>query len=120
MDMKIPEWVKPGAWGVVIGAAVFATAAFTSEWAVTSSTAKQMASQQANEAVIASLTPICIAQFRDGGQMQVHVAALEGEKSWERGAYVAGKGWATMPGSESPNDNVARECAEQLMKMTGQ
>ena len=117
MNMKMPEWAKPGAWGVVIGAAGYAIVAFSSGWIVTSTTAEDMAYRQSNAAVLASLTPICVAQFRTAGQEQTHVAALGKEKSWERGTYVANQGWATMPGSAKPNDEVASACAEQLMKI---
>jgi hypothetical protein len=34
--------------------------------------------------------------------------------SWEQGKYIEKGGWATMPGSASPDAAVARACAEML------
>jgi hypothetical protein len=42
---------------------------------------------------------------------------LKEVQSWKRGDYVKERGWATMPGEESPDSVVAREVAERLMKV---
>jgi ABC-type uncharacterized transport system YnjBCD permease subunit len=117
MKKKLPDWIKPGAWGVIIGAVGYAIVAFSSGWIVTSQSAEDMADRQSSSAVLAALTPICVAQFRTAGQIPLHVAALGKEDSWKRGDYVAGQGWATMPGSAEPSHGVADACAEQLMKI---
>ena len=117
MKINIPEWVKPGAWGVLVGAVGYAIVAFSAGWIVTSQSATDMADRQSDAAVVASLTPICVAQFKTAGEEKVHVAALGKEDSWERGTYVAKQGWATMPGSAKPNNAVADACAEKLMKI---
>lgn len=117
--MQIPEWVKPGIWGAVIGAAVIAIVGFSAGWVVTSSTAQEAADRKAEQAVIASLTPVCVAKFKTQPQevRATHLVALEQERSWERGDYVGGKGWATFPGSEEPNNQVAEACATELLKL---
>ncbi len=45
------------------------------------------------------------------------LAALKKEDSWKRGAFVTKQGWATMPGAEKPNSDVATACANELMKL---
>jgi hypothetical protein len=78
-----------------------------------------MAEQRGEKAVIAALTPICVAQFK--GQPQdvraTQLAALKGESSYQRGDYVEKQGWATMPGSKQADDEVADACATELMKL---
>lgn len=119
MNMTIPEWVKPGIWGGIIGAAVIAIVGFSAGWVVTSGNAQEMATQQKEKAVLAALTPICVAQFKSESQAErtTQLAALEEESSWERGDYVEKQGWATMPGSKDANDEVADACSSELMKL---
>jgi hypothetical protein len=42
---------------------------------------------------------------------------LEDVSSWNRPEYVAKHGWATMPDSDSPNEDVADVCSEMIMKI---
>lgn len=116
---QAPEWFKPGAWGAVIGIAAAVIIGFGAGWVVTSSSAQETAEVRAEQAVLASLTPICVAQFKSQSNPMAEqkLAALEEEDSWQRGDYIAKQGWATMPGSEKPNDEVATACVDQLMKI---
>lgn len=117
--MQIPEWVKPGVQGAIIGVGIVAVVAFNAGWVVTSGTAKDMAERQADEAVIASLTPVCVAQFSTQTQQAQtrHLAALKAEDSWQRADYVEQQGWATLPGGKSPNEEVAEACSAALLKI---
>lgn len=117
--MQIPEWLRPGIWGAVIGAAGIAIVGFSAGWVVTSGTAQEQAEMQAEKAVLASLTPVCIAQFRSQTQQAqtTHLAALQKEDYWERGDYVEEQGWATLPGSKTPNDEVAEACSTALLDL---
>jgi hypothetical protein len=120
MNTKVPEWVKPAVWGGVVGVAAIAIIGFSAGWVVTSGSAQEMAQEQEEKAVLAALTPICVAQFKS--QMPqvrtTQLAALKDESSWQRGDFVEKQGWATMPGSKEPNDEVADACATELMKLT--
>lgn len=117
--MQIPEWVRPGVWGAIVGAAAITIVGFSADWVVTSNTAQETADRQAEQAVIASLTPVCLAKFKSQPQdvRQTHLVALENERSWERGDYVEEQGWATFAGSAEPNDEVADTCAAELLKL---
>jgi hypothetical protein len=118
MNIRIPEWVKPGLWGAGAGAVCIIVVGFAAGVVVTSWSAAESAKLQTEKAVIAALTPICVAQFREVPQAQqvTHIAALQKELSWQRSDYIEKQGWATMPGSAKPNDAVAEACASELMK----
>lgn len=118
--MTIPHWVKPGVWGAIIGVVVMAIVAFSAGWIVTSGAAEEMAERKSEQAAIAALTPICVAQFKNLSDTQEnqHLAALEEENtSYSQSEYVEEQGWATLPGAEEPNDEVADACANELTKL---
>lgn len=132
--MKFPRWFKPAAWGAIAGAGLLALVASNTGWVVSSDTADQMARTRSKKAVLSSLTPICVAQFKmasreglgrmlqgkehAGTSQGAFLAALRKEDEWKRGAFVVRNGWATMPGSAAPNAEVAQACASELMKLT--
>ncbi len=118
MGAKIPEWVKPGVWGGIVGAVVIAIIGFSASWVVTSGTANEQAERRAQQAVITAMTPVCVAQFKKVAKEEqvTHLAALQKESSWKQGDYIEKQGWATMPGSTEPNNKVADACAEELLK----
>ena len=116
--MNIPEWIKPAAWGGAGGAVVILIVGFSAGWLTTEGAATERAEAEAEKAVVSALTPICVAQFRTASveKETTQLAALEEASSWEQEDYVAEHGWATMPGAEEPNDEVAEACAEALLK----
>lgn len=115
--MNIPTWTKPAIWGAVGGAVVMLVFTMSAGWLVTAGSARQTAEQEAERAVIAALTPVCVAEFRtvSEAKQKQHIAALEEESSWQQGDYVEEQGWATLPGKEDANADVAEACAEQLL-----
>ncbi len=117
--MNIPEWVKPAAWGGIVGAIIILIVAFSAGWVVTSGSAAKMAKDEGTKAALAALTPICVAQFKgQSDEVQTtQLAALGKESYYNRGDFVEKQGWATLPGSEKPNDDVADACAVELMKL---
>lgn len=118
--MQIPNWVKPGFWGAVLGAVAMTAIGFGDNLVVTSSNAEEMATLRSQNAVVAALTPICVFQFNEAPKDE-RVAALdklEKESYYLRGKYIEEHGWATMPGNTKPNDAIADECASQLLERT--
>jgi hypothetical protein len=107
------------AWGVVAGGIGLSIALFATGWAVRSDTAEREARMMSNQAVADSLAKICVAQFKASSDKSEKLAALLKTDSWQRGNYVNEQGWATMPGSDSADGQVASECAELLAKMNG-
>jgi hypothetical protein len=120
MNVHIPAWINPAFWGAAVGAVLVAIAGFGTGWVVTSEAAKQTADRKTEKAIISALAPICVAQFKGVAQAdrKTHLAALQEERSWERGDYVEKQGWATMPGANKPNDAVAEACATELLKLS--
>ena len=98
----------------VVGAAVISILGFSMGWVETIGRAHADAEQMSAKAVKGELVPICIYQFNNAPDSKKHLKELEDLQEWERGNFVADKGWATMPGSDSPVVGVARECAEEL------
>jgi len=117
--MKIPNWIKPGFWGMVLGAVAATALGFGDDLVVTTSDAKEMATQQSQEAIVAALTPICVFQFKEATKEEqvASLTKLEQETYYLRGKFVEEQGWATMPGSTKPNNVIADECAVQLLKL---
>jgi len=103
--------------GATLGAVSMMILSLSTGWVVTSGLAKTSATNMSQSAVIDSLVPICIHQFKAHDSAANSLLALKKMETWEREGYVSDKGWATMPGSTSPARGVARECASQLIAM---
>jgi hypothetical protein len=81
---------------------------------VTGSTARAMAATTGEEAVVERLAPICLTQFNSAPEKDEHLKELNEISSWQRSNYVEKQGWATMPGEQDPDRQVARECARLI------
>ena len=118
---KLPAETPSFLWGAVAGAAALAIIGFNWGGWVTGGTAESLASMRADKAMVASLVPICVAQFKSqkAPEVKVHLAELKATESWQQGEYVLSKGWATMPGSgeAGASNEVATACAEALGKL---
>lgn len=113
----MPMWMKPGVWGVVLGSVLTMILGFSYGGWTTSGTATRLARQQADTAVTTALVPLCVAQSkvdRTAAKKLVELKALA--SSYEQQEFVTKTGWATVPGSESPNRDVAEACASALLK----
>ncbi len=113
---KIPGQTKPFLSGAAAGAVALAIVGFAWGGWVTGRTAEQLAVARADQAVISSLTPICVAQFRKDPNAKASLVEMKAIDRWQRTEYVSKGGWATMPdGSGEPNRDVASACADALM-----
>lgn len=75
-----------------------------------------MANRAVEDAVVERLASICVAQFNQDPLNTQKLAELIGKNSSvQRAIYVKDQGWATMPGEAAPDNQVAAECARQLM-----
>ena len=81
------------------------------------STATKMANQSANSAVVTALVPICVDKFQHAAEAKATLVELKGIDSWKQDTFVEKGGWATFPGTESPNRNVAEACAKMLNEL---
>ena len=120
---KLPATTEPFLWGAVSGAIALAIVGFTWGGWVGGATAEKLAVARGDQAMVASLVPICVAQFQGqkSPDAKGRLAALKATESWQQSEYVIKNGWATMPGSgkdAEPNRDVASGCAEALNKLT--
>jgi hypothetical protein len=72
------------------------------------------ADRMVQAAVTERLVPICVAQARQAPEADL--TALKATGMWDRRDFVEGKGWATMPGSSSPETGVATLCVDALLQ----
>ena len=111
--------VKPAIWGAVVGAVLMMIAGFWGFGWMLGSTAERMAKDQSDAAVVVALTPVCVAKFEAQADAGTKLADLKKvAESWNRSTFIEKGGWATAPGSATPNSDVARACAEKLGKTT--
>ena len=116
--IEFPSQIKPALWGAVVGSTALAFFGFTFGGWVTRSTAAELARQQADKAVVVALAPICVEKFRKAANVGENFGRLKDISfSSERGTYVSKGGWATLPGSDKPNSDVAQACADMLSKL---
>jgi dienelactone hydrolase len=110
-------WVKPGVWGAVIGSILTMIVGFSWGGWTTSSTANQVAITRSDVAVTAALVPICLAQEKTDATKGTKLGELKTiTSSYEQTEFVMKAGWATFPGKEGPNRDVAEACASALLK----
>ena len=111
------QYLKPFAWGLGVGAVVLLIVIFSSGWVMTSGSAETKAKLIAQEAVMAHLAPIAVAQFMQDPNRQERLKEMKELDSWKRGEYVQNQGWVTMPGSESPNRQIDYEVVNRIMEL---
>jgi len=112
--MHVPQWLKPGFWGIVVGAVGIMILGFAWGGWVLGSTAERMAKDHADSAVTAVLVPICVDRFMGQADAAVKLAEFQRSAAWQQSQVIEKGGWATATGSKDPNAAVARVCAQQL------
>jgi hypothetical protein len=114
--MRLPQWLKPAFWGMVVGALGIMIIGFSWWGWVLGSTGERMAREHADAAVVAVLTPLCVESFMGQIDATAKLAEFQRSASWQQSQAIEKGGWATAPGSNAPNSAVARACAAQLLK----
>jgi len=120
--MAIPSWVKPGAWGVALGAlAWWAVLSLGFGW-MSPGAAKNLADNQTQTAVVSAATPYCVARFEQQANAVASWQALKKSgDDYDEGDYISKGGWATVPGQEPDSDTtsaIANACATKLLALT--
>ena len=107
--MRTPIWIKPAIWGAIVGS--IATVGLGFSWGgwILPSRAENMA----NRAVTEALAPVCVSQSREDPQKLKDLAKIG--YPYARQQFVVKSGWATMPGSDEPNSDLAAACAKLLL-----
>ncbi|WP_299971384.1 hypothetical protein [uncultured Roseobacter sp.] len=112
--MTTPEWLKPGIYGALLGAAFVGIVGFSWGGWMTGGGAEEMANKMAQEEVIAALVPFCLDISRADNERLAKLATIREASSFKRRDAVMETGWATMPGSDGPNRELAQACIEGL------
>jgi len=101
--------------GMAAGAVAAMVIGFSWGGWMTGGAANRLAAEQADTAVVAALTPICVEKFLQDNNAKTNLAALRKISStWEQGEYLQKGGWVTQPGATSSDYHLARACAEKL------
>lgn len=119
--MKIPSWVKPGVWGVVIGAvAWWGVLSWGMGW-VSAGAAKQLADNQTQSAVVATAAPYCVSRFEQQANVVASWQALKkSADNYNQSEFIQKGGWIALPKQTANSDfseAVADACATQLLAL---
>ena len=112
--MTIPIWLKPGLWGVAVGAIGMATVGFSQLGWTTSTAAEQLAQERASVAVVSALVPFCVAKAQQDPDKTVIAKFQTETSSYSRSDMVMKAGWATVGNEKSPDNALARACSDKL------
>lgn len=112
--MTTPDWIKPGLYGALIGGVAVAVLGFTWGGWVTGGTAHDQAMALSRNEVAAAMVPVCLGMAeRDPDRLET-LATIRAATSYRRRDALMATGWATMPGTEAPNRDVAQACLAAL------
>ncbi|WP_299928517.1 hypothetical protein [uncultured Pelagimonas sp.] len=112
--MTFPEWTKPGIYGALGGAIAVSIIGFTWGGWTTSSTAQEMAQDLAAEEVTLAMVPVCLGMSEADPDRTEKLAALRDLSGFSRRNAMMETGWATRPGSEKPDRDLADACLAGL------
>jgi hypothetical protein len=68
----------------------------------------------AREDVVTALVPVCLNIARNDPERAEMLATIRGSSSYQRRGAVMAAGWATMPGTDAPNRDIAQACVAAL------
>jgi hypothetical protein len=112
------EKIKLSLWSAVGGAILLTVVGFNWGGWVTGGTADAMAKEIAASAVAERLGLICAAQFNRDPEKAQKLKELKAKNSWDKGTFIENQGWATMPGENKPDRQVADTCANHITAKT--
>lgn len=112
--MNTPEWLKPGIYGALIGAVLVGFVGFTWGGWVTGGMAKDRAMTMARDDVVTAMAPVCLAMARADPERVAKMDTIRAASTYRRRDALMAAGWATMPGSEVPNRDIAQTCLASL------
>lgn len=102
--------------GVFAGVVATLIVGFTWGGWVTGGTATKMTSEAVEATQVTLYSPVCVERYMAKATPEQR-AAFAKENDWNRDVVIEKTGFATPPGSSSPNDAVADKCAATLSKL---
>jgi len=112
--MTFPECTKPGVYGAVGGAIAVSILGFNWGGWTTAGNAQKMAHVFAVEQVTEAMVPVCLNASAADPERAAKLAILEDTSSFKRRNAMMATGWATFPGTDEPNRELAAACLERL------
>ena len=112
--MNTPEWLTPGIYGAVIGAAFVGVVGFSWGGWVTGSTSNERAMAMSHDDVVAALVPVCLDLARTDPQRAEKLTKIRDTVTYQRRTALMHAGWATLPGTNGPDRDIAQACLAAL------
>lgn len=112
--MTFPEWTKPGIYGALGGAIAVSFLGFNWGGWTTSGSAQSMAKDLASDAVTLAMVPVCLETSAADPERTEKLAVLQDLSGFGRRNAMMETGWATRPGSETPDRDLADACLAGL------
>ena len=112
--MTFPEWTKPGIYGALVGAIAISILGFTWGGWTTGSSAEKMAKDLAKDEVTLAMVPVCLKNATADTDRVTKLATIQAARGFNRSKAVMDTGWATLPGTEKPNRDLAEACVKEL------
>lgn len=112
--MNTPECLKPGIYGAVIGAAIVGIVGFTWGGWVTGGTAQERAMAMSRDDVVAAMVPVCLDMAQTDPDRAAKLAVIRDAQTYQRRDALMEAGWATVPGAEAPDRDIAQACLASL------
>jgi hypothetical protein len=103
--------------GAFVGAVATMIIGFNWGGWVLGKAAEDNATQRVNVALVQAYGPVCIERFKHQPNAEAKWVELTKVDAWNRDDYIEKTGFATPPGSASPNTAVANACADALTKI---
>jgi len=120
-SLKLPDWTEPATYSFVIGAIAWWIVLSLGFGWVSAGTAREMAAQKVQEAVVAVATPACVARFERQPNAASFWETLKKTDTWNQSEMVEEVGWIAEPGQKLPYDTsraVSERCAEKILALT--
>ena len=112
--MNTPEWLKPGLYGAVIGAAAVGIVGFNWGGWVTGGTAHEKAMAMSHDDVVTAMVPVCLDMAQADPDRAAKLAVIRDTQTYQRRNALMEAGWATVPGAEAPDRDIAQACLASL------
>ena len=108
------DWIIPALLGAAIGAGAAAMVGFTfGGWQTAAGSASRSA-VAARVAVTEALVPVCLQQANRDPSREARIALLRQASLSTRPDLMMDTGWATMPGSQAADRDLAQACLAAL------
>ncbi len=112
--MNAPEWLKPGIYGAVIGAVFVSVVGFSWGGWVTAQTSNARSVAMARDHVVTALVPVCLDMSRTDPERLAKLAEIRAVSTYRQRDALMKVGWATIPGAETPDRDIAQACLASL------